>query len=230
MKKHAWIPFPLVALLLLAACSDAAPVKKDQAYYRARFAKGDAEAMRELSALGVSALPTLTALLQDDSEIVVQSSAMVLGDLKAEAAPAVPALLDALQRFPTNHFLAQTLKELKGEAVPAMLVVLKGSAAPEFKKQVVKLVGGVGTAGEPAIPVLIGILESSAPDPLKLEAIGSVAAISVKCVLGDALPVLKKIKEGGGDLAKYADRAIRRIEHKIELEAKIAAERAAAGN
>jgi len=36
--------------------------------------------------------------------------------------------------------------------------------------------------------------------------------------------VLKKIKAAGGDLAVYADRAIQRIEHKIELEAKIAAE------
>jgi len=218
MQKSVW----LLAVLLLVACSDRVPEVKDAAYWQGKFAKGDSEAMKALSAEGAAALPTLQTLLQDESETVVQNAAMTLGDLGADAAPAIPALLDAMGRFPGNPFIAQTLKELKSAAVPAMIEVLKGDNA-ELKAQVAKVIGGVGTEGEPALPVLIDILEGNDPDPVKLEVIGAVAAISVKAVNGDALPTLKALKARGGELATYADRAIRRIEHKIELEAKIAA-------
>jgi HEAT repeat protein len=215
----------LTALLLLAACGEGSTTVKDTAYWRAKFAQGDSEAIKALGAEGAAALPTLEALLRDDSETVVQTAAMAMGDLGASAAPAVPALLDAMGRYPGNAFIAQTLKELKGAAVPAMVEVLQGSD-PDMKKQVATIAATLGAAGEPALPALIAILNGGDPDPVKLEAIGAVAAISVKLVNGDALPVLAQMKAAGGELAIYAERAIKRIEHAIEYAAKLAAEKA----
>lgn len=225
MKNTIWI----VALLCLVACSErqsggGGGAGGSSASWQSRFAKGDSEAMKELAAKGPAALPILEQLLQDDSETVVQNAAMTMGDLGLAAAPAVPALLEAMGRFPGNPFVAQTLKELKTEAVPAMVKVLQGSNT-DLKREVAKIVGATGVAGEPAIPALISILEGSDPDPVKLEAIGAVAAISVKVANGDALPILKQIKSSGGELATYAERAIRRVEHAIEYAAKLAAEK-----
>ena len=232
MKKSTWIclsTMGFAALLLFAACGDSGPSLKDTAYWHAKLAKGDPDAIKELAAEGEAALPTLQTLLQDSNETVVQNAAMAMGELGSAAAPAVPALLDAMGRYPGNAYIAQTLEELKSAAVPAMVEVLEGSD-PEMKRQVAKLVGGVGTDGLPALPALIAILGGDDPDPAKLEAIGATAAISVKAVNGDALPVLKSMQAKGGELAIYAGRAIKRIEHALEFAAKLAAEEAAAGN
>lgn len=222
MKNTIW----LVTLLLLVACSDRQSGDGGATSWQARFAKGDGEAMKELAAKGPAALPILEQLLQDQSETVVQSAAMTMGDLGDAAAPAVPALLDALGRFPGNPFLAQTLNGLKAEAVPAMVEVLKGSN-PDQKAAVAKVLATVGEDGAPALLVLIGLLEGSEPDKVKEQAIAAVAAISVKTVDGDGLPALKALEAKGGELGTYAHNAIRRIEHAIEFAAKLAAEEAA---
>jgi len=226
MKKHAWLAVAVAALLLFAACGDGGPSLKDTAYWQAKFAKGDPDAIKNLAAEGAAALPTLEALLQDPDELVVQNAAMAMGELGDVAAPAVPALLDAIGRYPGNPFLAQTLEELKGAAVPAMIEVLQGND-PAMKKQMATILVGVGEAGEIAIPALIAVIEGDDPDPVRLEAIGAVGALSVKAVNGDALPTLKALQEQGGELAIYAGRVIKRIEHAIEFAAKLEAEKAA---
>ncbi len=216
----------LAALLLLAACGDSSPSLKDTAYWQAKFAKGDPDAIQALAEEGAAALPTLRTLLQDENETVVQGAAMAMGEMGAEAAPAVPGLIAALRRFPGQPFVAQTLKELKEVAVPAMIEALEGDD-PELKKQVAMLIRGTGAVHAPALPALIAILEGSDPDSVKLEAIPAVAAISVKLVSADALPILKRIKASGGENALYAGRAIDRIEHAIKFAAKLEAEKAA---
>lgn len=222
MKTSVW----LLAALLLVACSERKPAVRDTAYWQGKYAKGDSEAMKALAAEGAKALPTLKALLQDQSVTVVQNAAMTMGDLGAVAAPAIPDLIQALGRFPDNPFLRQTLKGLGGEAVPAMVDALK-TGSPEQRAAVANVLAGVGDAGEPALPVLISILESGGPDKVVEEAIAATAAISVKAVRGDALPALEALKAKGGDLGTYANNAIRRIEHAIKQAAKIAAENAA---
>lgn len=214
----------LGALLVLAACGDtSSPAGRSIDAWRAKLAQGDSTAIDELGTLKAGAIPVIQTLLGDKDEVVVQSAAMAADEIGEAAAPLVPYLLAAMKRFPGQANVEQTLKGLKGAAIPAMVEALSSSDAA-YKKEVAKLVGLMGTDAAPALPPLIAILEGGDPHDVKMEAIGSVAAISVKISSGDALPVLRDIQAAGNDLSLYAGRAITRIEHKLEQDAKIAAE------
>ncbi len=200
--------------------------------WRTRFAAGEGQATKDLAAQGSAAVPTLITLLEDDDMLVVQMAAMTVKKLGKEGIGTMPALFAAFKRFPLNPYLPQAIKAQKEAALPEIVNALQAGDV-EFQAHAAKLLNGLAGAGEPAVDALLVIVQGSAPNKTKIEVMGALASIGV---LADerARPVLQKVVDGGGELGKYAGRAIKRLDSaqnmaRIRAEDAAAAE-AAAGN
>ena len=180
--------------------------------WEARFAKGDGEAVKILASKGTAAVPTLSKLLQNENQTVVQMAAMCLKKLGPDGKGAVSELVGALERFPDQPFVVQAIKTqaLMDAAIPVIVGYLK-TGSPTMQAQAAKLLNGTKADREAAIEPLLQIIQGSAPDATKIEAMGAIASIGVAAD-ARARPVLEVIQSQGGELGTYAQRSIKRLD------------------
>ncbi len=146
----------LGALVLLPACSDSGPHSlTDVSYWRVKFSHG--EGIETVVAQGAAATPLLTQLLGDTNEYTVQTAAMAVQQIGEPAAGTVPAMLDALSRFPKQAYVIEALKSMKGSAV-SYLVPMLGDGNPETQMRAIVALNGIGSSAGPAIVPLVRLV------------------------------------------------------------------------
>lgn len=193
--------------LLVPACGgDSTPSLNDVDYWRVQFSKG--QSMDIVVNQGSSAVPLLRRLLGDSNRGIVQTAATVAQQIGEPAAATMPALLDALERFPKHPFILAAIKAMKGSAVPYLLPMLDSSTEP-VKTVGVELLNGIGAEAAPAIEPLMKIVEGSASRNLKRSALVTLGSIGTP-----AEPVVMRINEfalANDDLRQDAAMAMKRI-------------------
>ena len=199
-----------VALLLAApACGrrGGTPSLEDVDHWRSAFSRG--EGMKDVAAQGTAAVPLLRRLIADTNEAIVQTAAMVAQQIGTPASDVVPALLDALNRFPGQPAVTEALKAMKASAVPYLVPMLSVSDA-ETVTRGVQLLNGIGEDAQSAIEPLMKIIEgNTASLDLKKSALVTLGSIGTP-----AMPVLERLallspKEP--DLQRDIGMAIKRI-------------------
>jgi hypothetical protein len=164
---------------------------------------------------GAAAAPLLSNLLRDPDETVVAAAAMSAGRLGEAGEACLPALFDALRRFPDQPSVIQTVRALPGKLEPFLVRWLEGSDLAE-QKQAARLVLYTGAQNPGTLGPLMRILERDGPDDLKELAIGAIGTIGVPA--DPAIPLLESYVARGGELGTYAARTIKMIAsaHKIQ--------------
>ena len=205
----------LGVLLLLPACSDSGPHSlSDTKYWRSKIGKG--EGIEDVVKQGRAAVPLLNTLLGDGNEYVVQYAAMAVQQIAEQQGPqtvasTVPALVNALVRYPDQAYVTQALKSTKGEAV-AQLIPLLGDANVEIQEQAVKALNGIGAPAADAMEPLLRIAEDkSAPAELRKQALVTLGSIGEEAV--SAIPRIDAIARSEDALRQTAAMANKRLKY-----------------
>lgn len=198
----------LVALFLLPACSDRGPHSlNDVTYWRVKLSHG--EGIDEIVAQGSAAVPLLNTLLADSNEYVVQHAAMAVQQIGASAAGTVPAMVNALIRYPGQPYVTQALKAMKGDAVEHLVPFLSDGDA-EVQKQAIEALNGIGPAAEPAVEPLLRIVEdTSGSTEIRRLALVTLGSIGERAV--SAIPRINEVALKEDALRQSAAMAMKRL-------------------
>jgi hypothetical protein len=130
------------------------------------FAPHEANAREVLSWCGADALHVLVGMLDDNRADVRTWAALRLGGLRAEAAPAVPALIQALgdEDEAVRYRAACALGEVGPGAKAAVMPVidsLRREPNAHLQANLAETLGRIGPASFPAVPELTRLLDSA---------------------------------------------------------------------
>jgi hypothetical protein len=204
-----------VCLLALAACDGGSGGGSSKSSspqdWETRFAK-DPDAIDALAAKGDAAVPILRDLLKSTNPVVISNAAMTIKKVGPAGQELIPDMIAVLARFPREPYISDTLSRYKSGVLPYVVTALK-SPDEKTQKQAAILINGrkfpedAGLAVDP----LIAIVEGSASDETKREAMGALASIGI---VGDAKarPVLERVQAGGGPLGEWAVVCIKRLD------------------
>lgn len=169
------------ALLLLPACSDRGPHSlSDTSYWRVKFSNG--QGIKTVVEQGAAAVPLLNTLLADANENVVQYAAMAAQQIGAQASGTVPAMVNALVRFPDQAYVTQALRDMGGASVDHLVPLLSDSDV-EVKKQAIQTLNGIGAPAAPALePLLLIAEDQSVPTETRQMALVAIGSIGEKAV------------------------------------------------
>jgi len=200
----------LGALLLFPACSEQGTRSlSDTEYWRVRFSHG--EGIDTVVAQGRAAVPLLNTLLADSNENVVQFAAMAAQQIGPEAAGTVPAMVNALVRYPNQAYVTQALKTMKDDAVQHLVPLLADGDA-ELQKQAVLALNGIGSPAASALEPLLRIAEdTSAPTELRKEALVTLGSIGEEAI--SAIPRINEIAVKEDALRQSAAMANKRLKY-----------------
>jgi HEAT repeat protein len=129
---------------------------------------GDDEASRHAAlnallaqrSLRSAAIPKLAALLKDPNPAVRERAARALGRFGPDAAPVLPALLDATRAANGAPAFADALAQVGPPVLPVLLQALQ-SAKPEESAWILRALRGFGP---PAVPILSEALKHQKPE------------------------------------------------------------------
>ena len=200
----------LGALLLLPACSERGPHSlSDVQYWRVKLSNG--EGIDEIVAQGSAAVPLLNTLLGDSNEYVVQYAAMAVQQIGTPASGTVPAMLNALIRYPGQPYVTQALKTMKGTAVDHLTPLLSDSNV-EVQKQAIEALNGIGAPAAPALEPLLRIAEdTSAPVEVRKLALVTLGSIGEEAI--SAIPRINEIALKEDALREHAAMANKRLKY-----------------
>lgn len=221
-RRSVFLPAPVLlaglvlgAILLLPACSDRGPHSlNDTQYWRVRFSNG--EGIDDVVKQGSAAVPLLNTLLGDSNEYVVQYAAMATQQIAQERGAqtvtgTVPAMVNALVRYPDQPYVTQALKAMKGDAVE-QLIPLLADGNVEVQQQAVRALNGIGGPAAPAMEPLLRIAEDTgAATDLRKEALVTLGSIGEEAV--SAIPRIDAVARSDDALRQTAAMANKRLKY-----------------
>ena len=178
-------------------------------YWRVKLSNG--EGIDEIVAQGPAAVGLLNTLLGDSNEYVVQYAAMAVQQIGPSAAGTVPAMLNALGRYPGQAYVTAALKAMKGDAVQH-LVPLLADGNPDTKKQAIEALNGIGAPAAPAMEPLLRIAEDSG-EPTELRRLALVTLGSIGEAAVSAIPRINEIAVKDEALRNDAAMANKRLKY-----------------
>lgn len=189
--RAAW--WALLGLLMAACSAESGPNLNDTARWRARLAKGDAEAVKALREEGAAAVPLLVDLLADTDVNVVTNAGLVAEGLGDAMGPLAESLLAAVVRFPGDPRLLSPLRGASAKPVlaPYLLATLE-KGTPAEQRAAVEVLTHYGPLAAPGIPALMGFL-THAEEMTRLHAMNALSGIAAGAV--EALPALEAARD-----------------------------------
>ena len=150
---------------------------------------------------------TLIRSLSDPNPNTRYQAVKNLGHMGRSAAPAVPALVKALEdddrRIMKEAMLA--LRSIGGPAVPALIKALS-HAQHDVREQAALALGKMGPPANQAIPALVKILDDTN------RRVVDAAEYALRSIGHPALPALKRRAAQGGPGAEIAGKLIKKID------------------
>ena len=146
-----------------------------------------------------------------DTSVVVNAVMLIERMGKDAAAPAIPALVQALKIDGARQRAEYAIRSFGDAAVDPLVKALDSGDAILVKRAAAVLAGGLGKAAKPAIPGLVRLLQTG-DDTDKINAMGALASIG-----SAAEPTLPEIQKAGdassnAEVKRAAKNATKRIE------------------
>jgi len=163
-------------------------------------------------------IPAVIEMIQTDSSDLNRGTAVtLLCGMKEKAAPAVPALIKALDDVKARQHVAASIHQIGDPAKPAIprLNELLNDSDRAARADAAKGLGGFGPAAAEAVPALIETLKTDKNDTVRREVANALGKIGAPA--SEAMPTLRELaKTGPGTIRYPCNNAIKLIERALK--------------
>jgi len=170
-----------------------------------------------LTAIGPAGVESLEKSLEDESWYVSCQASKRLGELKAAAAPMVPALARQLARRNQDraYYAARALREIgpaAAEATDALIKALETSPHMATASLAARTLGDIGDPAEKAVPAL---LRAAAKEDESVRAAARIALFRIRGVEEDLNALLNMMPDAPSGLRKDIARDLKSLGSRI---------------
>jgi HEAT repeat protein len=215
----------IVLCVTAAQSSDVGDLVKQLRSDENEVRRAAAKALEEGGAESKAAVPALINALKDRDTFVRRFSAQALGAIGPDAHGAIPALTMTLNdsRKEVQEAAIRALGKLGPTGIEMLVALVRdGSRDTTVRRQAIDSLGGLGSAGRSAVPVLRNLLKVPAgngknkapPDDLRVAAataLGSLAVGSDTETIKTLESLTDKKSKAPRELKQAANQALRKI-------------------